>query len=167
MGLPELRDALQASAETGGFTPPMKQALVYLFTEGMGALLQPGSGITVTYDEEAGTFTLAAVRAATINAQTGTSYTAVLGDAFNVVTMDNASANTFTVPPNASVAFETGSVLEVWQKGAGNTTLVAGSGVTLLYHADLTLALLGQHAGVSLRKVGTNTWRVIGQLTPA
>src|SRR5690606_24397398 len=34
-----------------------------------------------------------------VNVQTGTTYTLVLSDAFKMVTMDNAVANTITVPP--------------------------------------------------------------------
>lgn len=102
-----------------------------------------------------------------INAQTGTSYTAVLGDANNVVTMTNAAASTFTVPANASAAIPVGSSLEVWQGGAGQVTVVADTGVTILYHADLTLKLKGQESGCSLRKVATNTWRLIGQMEAA
>lgn len=98
---------------------------------------------------------------ATINDETA-SYTAVLSD--EVVIMDNAAANDFTVPPNSSVAFAVGRSLEVWQKGAGQTTIVAGSGVTILYHADNTLKLKGQNSGCSLRKVATDTWRLIGDM---
>lgn len=78
--------------------------------------------------------------------------------------MDSASANNFTVPANASVAFPVGSFLEVWQKGAGQTTIVADTGVTILYHADITLKLKGTDSGCSLRKVGTNTWRLVGDM---
>lgn len=92
------------------------------------------------------------------------SYTAALND--QVVQMNVASANDFTVPPNSSVAFPTGWFLEVWQQGAGQTTVVAGSGVTILYDADLTLNLKGQHSGCSLRKVATDTWRLVGGMEP-
>ena len=62
----------------------------------------------------------------TINAQTGTTYTAVLADATNtIITMDNASANTFYIPTDASVAFEVGTVLNIYMKGAGVTTITA------------------------------------------
>lgn len=99
----------------------------------------------------------------TINDETA-SYTAVLSD--EVVIMDNASANNFTVPPNSSVAFPVGCSLEVWQKGAGQTTIVAGSGVTILYAATYTLKLNEQNSGCSLRKVATDTWRLIGDMEP-
>lgn len=100
-----------------------------------------------------------------INAQTGTSYTAVLAD--RVVTMDNAAANTFTVPASATVAYAVGTPLELWQAGAGQTTIVADSGVTILYPSDKTLKLRAQHSGASLRKVDTDTWRLVGDLEDA
>ena len=63
-----------------------------------------------------------------VNTQTGTSYTLVLGDANGLVDTDNGSANTVTVPPNSSVAFPVGTQVLVVQQGAGQTTIVAGSG---------------------------------------
>lgn len=98
-----------------------------------------------------------------INDETA-SYTALLAD--EVVIMDSASANNFTVPPNSSVAFPVGCSLEVWQKGAGQTTIVAGAGVTILYAATYTLKLKEQNSGCSLRKVDTDTWRLIGDMEP-
>jgi len=98
-------------------------------------------------------------------AQPTTNYTPVLGD--QVVEMNVGSANELTVPANGDVAFPLGWVLEVWQMGAGQTQIVPDSGVTILYHADDTLFLLGQNAGCSLRKVGTNTWRLVGKMEAA
>src|SRR5689334_11950484 len=57
-----------------------------------------------------------------VNAQTGTTYTLVLGDAGKVVEMNNAASNTLTVPPNSSVAFPVNTVIEVFQLGAGATS---------------------------------------------
>lgn len=100
-----------------------------------------------------------------LNAQTGTTYTAVLTDNGTLVTMDNASANTFTVPPNSSVAFALGTVLTVRQKGAGATTVVAGSGVTIQVAASKSLVIAEQHEWASLVKEATDTWSIAGGLT--
>jgi C4-dicarboxylate-specific signal transduction histidine kinase len=59
-----------------------------------------------------------------INAQTDASYTAVLTDDGKLVTMSNASANTFTVPPNSSVAFGIGTQINIAQLGAGRQQLL-------------------------------------------
>ena len=76
-----------------------------------------------------------------INAQTGTSYTAALTDGTNtLVTMDNASANTFNIPTDASVNFDIGTVLNIYMKGAGVTTITATTpGTTTVVSAGGTI----------------------------
>jgi hypothetical protein len=98
-----------------------------------------------------------------INAQTAT-YTAVLTDDGKLVTMSNASANNFTVPPNSSVAFGIGTQINIAQLGAGQTTIVAGAGVTL-NSAGAKLKLKEQYAVATCVKTDTNTWFVVGNLT--
>jgi hypothetical protein len=96
----------------------------------------------------------------TANTQTGTTYTLVLSDAGKVIEMNNASANTLTVPPNSSVAFAVGTVLEVYQMGAGSTTIVQGSGVTIRNVGSIR----AQYATVGLRKRATDEWVLSGDL---
>lgn len=98
----------------------------------------------------------------TVNAQTG-SYTLVLADAAKAVEMSVAGANNLTVPPNSSVAFLVGTVIEIVQIGAGTTTLVAGAGVTLQSRGAL-LNLAGQFASAYIRKRATDTWIVAGDV---
>ena len=98
-----------------------------------------------------------------INAQIAT-YTAVLTDDGKIVTMSNASANNFTVPPNSSVAFGLGTQLNIAQLGAGQTTIVAGAGVTL-NSAGAKLKLNAQYAVATCVKTDTNTWFVVGNLS--
>jgi hypothetical protein len=97
-----------------------------------------------------------------INTQTA-SYTLVLTDKGKTVEMNVGSANNLTVPPNADVAFPTNSYINATQLGAGQTTLVAGSGVTLRSRNGLKLA--GQYAVATLYKRGTNEWVCGGDLT--
>ncbi len=97
------------------------------------------------------------------NSQVGTSYTLVLTDAGKCVSLSNASAITLTVPPNSSVAFAIEDEIEITQDGAGQVTVTPGSGVTINSYGGYT-ALAGQYAGASLKKTGTNTWRLIGNL---
>ena len=97
-----------------------------------------------------------------INAQTA-SYTAVLTDDGKLITMSNASANNFTVPPNSSVAFGIGTQLNIAQLGAGQTTIVAGSGVTL-NSSGAKLKLKDQYAVATCVKTATDTWFVVGNL---
>ena len=78
--------------------------------------------------------------------------------------MDVPTANTVTVPPNSSVAIDTGSQLVITQYGAGQTTIAAGSGVTLR-SAQGYLKLAYQYSVASLVKIDTDEWYVYGDLT--
>jgi hypothetical protein len=97
------------------------------------------------------------------NAQTGTTYTAVLGDAEKIISMNNASANTLTIPANASVAYPVGTKLNFLQLGAGATTIAITSD-TLNVNANLTLVLNGQYAMATAVKVTSTTWVLFGNL---
>jgi hypothetical protein len=91
-----------------------------------------------------------------LNDQIGTTYTLVLTDAGKTVTLNNASAVTVTVPTNASVAYETGTCINLVNKGAGVVTIAAAGGVTI--NNNQTLA---QYNTAILQKLDTNTWVVI------
>ena len=108
------------------------------------------------------TFTGTTTTYLAFNNQTA-SYTLVLADAGKAVEVNNASANTLTVPPNSSVAFPTGTQIIVFQQGAGATTITAGAGVTLR-SKNSNLAVDGQYASVALIKRDTDEWYVIGAL---
>lgn len=97
-----------------------------------------------------------------LNAQTGTTYTAVLTDDGKLITCDNASAITFTIPTNASVAFGIGTQLNIMQLGAGQVT-ISGAGVTLR-SAGSKLKTNGQYAVATCVKIATDTWVVVGNV---
>jgi hypothetical protein len=98
-----------------------------------------------------------------INVQTGTSYTLAITDSGKLITLDNGSAITLTIPPSSSVAFDVGAQVLVEQLGAGVVTFAPGSGVTLLSY-DSNLSLAGQYAGATLIKLATDTWTIQGNL---
>ena len=97
------------------------------------------------------------------NAQTGTSYTLVLTDRDKLVEMDNASANTLSVPLNSSVAFPIGTQILVVQKGAGQTRIVGLGGATV-YSESSHSYIVGQYGMATLVKCGTDTWYLGGNL---
>jgi hypothetical protein len=102
----------------------------------------------------------------TINAQTA-SYTAVLADGNNtIVTLANASANTFTIPPNSGVAFPVGTVLNFAQTGAGQTTITQGSGVTITSVGAVASApkTRVQYSACSAVQTSANNWLVFGDI---
>jgi hypothetical protein len=91
------------------------------------------------------------------------SYTLVLSDASKIIEMSVASANNLTVPLNSSAAFPVGTEIQVLQYGAGQTTIVATGGVTLRSKSG-QLKIGNQYTGVTLVKVGTDEWYVIGNV---
>ena len=99
----------------------------------------------------------------TLNAQTGTTYTLALSDAQKLVTLNNASAISLTVPTNATVAFTIGDQVNLLQLGAGQVT-VSGAGVTFRSEGS-KLKLKAQYAIATLIKVGTDEWVVVGNLS--
>jgi hypothetical protein len=99
----------------------------------------------------------------TYNRQTS-SYTLVLSDAGKIVETNSSSANTITIPLNSSVAFAIGTEITIMQYGSGQTTINVASGVTLRSNLSYT-KIGGQYTGVTLLKVGTNEWYIIGNLT--
>jgi hypothetical protein len=104
------------------------------------------------------------------NAQTGTTYTLVLTDNGKLVEMNNAAANTLTIPLNSSVAYPTGTQITVIQTGAGKTTVNVTAGVTLNgtpQGTANTAVLRAQWASLTLVKRGTDTWIAIGDLVTA
>ena len=70
-----------------------------------------------------------------------------------------------TVPPNSSVAYNLGTEIEIFQSVAtGHIKLIAGSGVTLNSRHGL-VSSSGQFSAISLKKIATDEWDVIGDLT--
>lgn len=104
----------------------------------------------------------------TTNTQTGASYTLVIGDAGQLVEMNNASHNFVVIPPNASVAFPVGTTILVRQYGAGTTIIVGGAAVTVRSSSSsgspLDIAIRSQYGGVSLHQRAADEWIVDGNL---
>ena len=102
----------------------------------------------------------------TINAQTGTTYTAVSTDQYQVlVTMNNASANTFSIPTDATLAFPNGTAITVLQIGAGVTTINAVTpGTTTITSSGTVSAspVLARYRAAVCVKTGTNAWTIMG-----
>ena len=100
---------------------------------------------------------------AVINAQTGTTYTLVLTDVAKIVTLDNSSAITLTVPPESSVAWPTGTTIVLVALGTGTVTVTAGAGVTI-NSASSAVDIGARYGVVTLLKTGTDTWLLFGNL---
>lgn len=102
--------------------------------------------------------------AISFNAQTGTTYTFVLSDGNNtLVTLSNTSAITATIPPNSSVAYPVGTILQFAQINTGQVTIAGGSGVTVNYTPGLKLR--AQWSVGSAIQTAANVWLVSGDLS--
>lgn len=93
------------------------------------------------------------------NAKTA-SYTLVLSDQSKIIEINNASANTLTIPPNSTAAFPIGTYILFIQTGAGQTTITPGAGVTI--NSTPGLKLRTQWSAATIIKRGTDTWVVSG-----
>ena len=91
--------------------------------------------------------------AMTQNAQTGTSYSYALADASKLLSMSNAASNTVLVTKQATVTWVTGTQLRVVNLGAGVTTLVADTGVTINGNVSLK-----QYQGGTLIRTASDVW---------
>ena len=94
----------------------------------------------------------------TINAQTGTTYTIVSGDLNKLVTLNNASAITVTIPNGV---FSTGQQVNFQQIGAGQVTF-ASDGTTTF--TGIGTKLRAQYSASTLICTGTNTFTLIGDI---
>lgn len=84
--------------------------------------------ITGTITSQTDLVAFVSQKAKTLNAQTGTTYTLVSTDCDKIITFNNASAITVTIPNSTLTA---GCLVHWKQKGVGQITFTAGSGVTL------------------------------------
>jgi hypothetical protein len=105
-----------------------------------------------------------------INANTSTTYTFVLADNGKLVTSNNASAQTLSIPTNASVAYPVGTQINVaWITGAGQPTIQAvTSGTTTVLSTGGTSTapkLRVVNSVATCIKIATDTWLVTGDIS--
>jgi len=104
----------------------------------------------------------------TIGSDQTADYTAVLADQYQVlVPMNKATAVSFKIPTNASVAFPVGTAITILNKGAGAVTISAvASGTTTVLSAGAVAAspTLAQYKTAVCIKTATDTWYVVGAI---
>jgi hypothetical protein len=97
------------------------------------------------------------------NNQTGTTYTLVASDSAKLVTTQNASPVTVTIPPSV---FAAGEIINVQSIGVGLTTFAAGAGVTITSTGATAAApkLRAQYSACSVICTTSNVFTVIGDI---
>jgi hypothetical protein len=98
-----------------------------------------------------------------IDAETGTTYTLVAGNLNQLVTLNNASPITLTIPPSV---FSAGDVINIAQIGAGQVSLAQGAGVTITSTGATASApkLRVQHSAASVMCLSSNSFLVVGDI---
>jgi hypothetical protein len=81
----------------------------------------------------------------------------------NLIEMGKATAQTLTIPTNATVAYPVGTSIDILQTGAGQVTIAGAVGVTV--NATPGLKLRAQWSSATLFKRATDTWVVMGDLS--
>ncbi len=92
----------------------------------------------------------------------GADYPLTYTDAGIILEMNRGSANTVTIQPDATINFPIGTLISVTQFGAGATSIVADTGVTLNGVLTGSCTLTAQWSGVSLYKRDDDNWVVQG-----
>ena len=105
--------------------------------------------------------TILATAVVAINAQTGTTYTAVAGDVGKLVTLSNAAAIALTIPPSV---FAVGDQINIMQ-GTGGSGVVTISGASVTLNSNgAKLKTNGQYAVATILCTAANTFLVFGNL---
>lgn len=103
----------------------------------------------------------------TVRTLTATAHTLEIIDTGSILETTGASSVTVTIPDEASVLFETGTLINLTQVGAGVATVQAAAGVSLNGVVAGAVALSGQWAGAALTKRGADAWVIQGALAGA
>jgi hypothetical protein len=88
----------------------------------------------------------------------------VIGDAGKLVTMDAATGTiTVTIPPASSVAFPTGTHVDVARLGVAAVRVTGATGVTV--NATPGSNLRAQYSAATAIRYAGDTWLVVGDLS--
>jgi len=79
--------------------------------------------------------------------------------------MNVGSANTVSVPTDASVNFSIGTMINITQYGSGKTQVVAVTPATTSIRATPGAYLRAQYSSATLIKRAENEWYLIGDLS--
>jgi hypothetical protein len=100
------------------------------------------------------------ISSSAINTQTGTTYSVLSTDNGEILTFNNGSAVTVTIPTGLPVGFNCTAI----QLGAGQVGFIAAAGVTLNSYGGL-LKLAGQHGAATIISYSSNIYNIAGTLS--
>jgi sporulation protein YlmC with PRC-barrel domain len=125
-----------------------------------------GTGVIVDADVSAtAAISRGKIADMSIDTKTG-NYTLVLTDANKLIEMNiTSTANTVSVPTNASVAFPIGTQINITQYGTGKTQIVAVTSGTTSIRSTPGSYLRDRYSSATLIKRATDEWYLIGDLS--
>jgi hypothetical protein len=128
-------------------------------------LVVTGAGSITSYEDHRALGQRSVVLPAVVT-DSGTARDVESSDSHRYIRMTSASAKTATIRPNSTHVLPDNFETHLRCVGAGNLTLVAGSGVTINPPAGGTL-VLSAGMTVTVKKVGTDEYDLMGQTVPA
>jgi hypothetical protein len=149
--------AASSSSISGGTTNALpKYSSATAITS--SSISDDGTTVTINNPVSFNNKTIAGGSAA-VNAQTGLTYTLLQSDNGKVITINNASANTLTLPTSLTAGFN----CMIVQYGAGTVTIVGASGVTVVNRSNYNKTG-GQYAIVTIVSPVANTFITGGDM---
>ena len=147
----------------GGYLDGGGSALTNWTSGSFSGLLTASAGISaaggVTFGGTVASDTGYRITSNAIKAQTGTTYTFLESDNGKVLTFNNGSAVTVTIPTALPVGFNCTAI----QLGAGQVGFTAASGLTLQSYGN-QYRLIGQHASATIIEYSANIVNLSGNL---
>jgi 2-keto-4-pentenoate hydratase len=92
-----------------------------------------------------------------------TGYTLALSDAGKLVTFNTTGSVNVIIPPNSSVAFATGTHVDIVRLNTGTVTVTGATGVTV--NATPGSSLRARYSSGTAILYQGDTWLVVGDLT--
>jgi len=134
----------------------------------IGRIPEPGTGIPESIIAAKGDILTGTANDTPAVLSVGTNGHTLVADSSTATGLAYSAANDFQIPTNANVAFPVGTVINVIQIGAGQTTIKAvTSGTTTISSTGATATapkLRAQYSAASCIKVATDTWYVVGDI---
>jgi len=95
---------------------------------------------------------------------TGTAKNLVVADDLKFFAMDNAAAQTVTIPDNAAEPFPIGAEMEFLRENATGTVTFAVSGAAVLQSRDALVTINARYSAATLKKIAVDEWLLFGDL---
>jgi hypothetical protein len=130
-------------------------------------LTQDSASTTYLTQDSASTTYLTATTPQTVLSTISSNYTLALSDTNDFIPLSSSAPFTITVPADNTVNFPVGSRIDMVQLGTGQITV---SGQTNGDQTSIIRSTPGskfrtQYSGVSLIKISTNLWSLVGDLS--